>query len=241
MTTWCWPADEEQSSKLPVLGNLSLQPLKEVVAIVTREASQRLSAAAERVLHEVQAGPPKDVEVSPAARALATSNGQQQEQLSSDTGPLEQGILKSGSLNLGNAVGKLLAEALDKPFQDAPSQGEQAADDANSLAIATILEGSLKTWSYQLDKEKEKEKDSHQGLTPANDTTAPLGGMSQGGSLEKDPLDRQQEMGEDKVETNHDGLEVELIAEINSLSEQAMAKTLVSQCDSTEPAGHQRH
>ena len=235
-------ADEDRSNKGSAVGNTSLQPIKEVVAIVAREASQRQSSATEKVVYEDEAKSLEDSHVCNAAPTHAASDSQQPEQFSSDVGPLEQGMLTGGSLKAEDAIGKLSTKILEKPPQGALPQGEHAIANANSLAVNAFLDDSHKMGRKQLDRGEEEgeEMGRHQALTPGTEIYNPSKGRELSEVFKELPSDQQQEMREEKVVSDDDEHEAELLDEISSLSEQAMTKTLVSQSDSEGRGGYLR-
>ena len=212
------------------MGSLSLQPIKEVIAVVAVEPADSETNAKASSSGAQKTTPAEKVVYEDQAGFLDSHEAEQLVVEGHEGGPLEQGILTGSSLLFENAAmgSRIPAEESNGPFQ-APSLEEQAsASITDSQTLAETLEEILEIRQETLSAEEVGERDACEASTPVKVTE----NISQDGdatpSDEEDSPFRQTDTTESKDDVEDNEQEVELIDEIHALSEQAMTKTLVS-------------
>ena len=235
----CCYADEDQVGKACVLGNLGLQPIKEIVAVVATESvqkessaeysSSRLDGTAAPVPCENQAELLENDTRITLVNVRPGDGLKESEQLAPAGGPLEEGIMKGGILDGRNAqLTKAAADALQKPYHQAP------ADDEENLTIAISTEDSTTTRQKSVELENQEVQGPCKSLATAAEAEHKCDEIQSGKTSTEHLLEQQQVFPESKSATNNEGQEQKLKEEVNSLSEEAMTRTLVSQHGSRE-------
>lgn len=217
-------------SKKSVVGTLSLQPIKEIIAVVAVEPAHSGTNAKASSSGAQETTPAEKVVYEDQAVCLDSHEAEQLVVEGHEGGPLEQGILTGSSLRFENAAmgSRMSAEELKDPSQ-APLQEEQASVHiTDSQALAATLEEISEIRQETLSAEEVGGRDACEASTPVKVTEDMSQDVNARPSDEEDSPFHQTDTPESKDDVEDNEQEVELIDEIHALSEQAMTKTLVS-------------